>query len=91
MLITRYLPNYCNITLKYMYIRCQKLLRTDSLVTVLPLELILTLSNILLVVIPQENLFRLFHNTNIINKIHVCREKSIPMIALWCPSFGNHG
>ena len=29
-------------------------------------ELILTLSNILLVVIPQENLFCLFHNTNII-------------------------
>ena len=25
------------------------------------------------------------------NKIHVYIEKSIPMTALWCPAFGNHG
>ena len=28
-------------------------------------------------------------NTVIMNKIY--REKSIPMIALWCPAFSNHG
>ena len=36
----------------------------------------------------QQNEIPLPHNF-IFNKIY--REKSIPMSALWCPAFSNHG
>ena len=31
------------------------------------------------------------HSTSLTSKNKIYREKSIPMSALWCPAFSNHG
>ena len=31
------------------------------------------------------------HHSEIIDTNKIYREKSIPMTALWCPAFSNHG
>ena len=35
--------------------------------------------------------YKYFEKQVYIEKTSVYREKSIPMIALWCPAFSNHG